>query len=65
MAVLPHSVIRSHEKPFFRRGVVSNIARLICVNFIDGVSGIHGSLYLASLFLFSCVLMVQAKKVLF
>lgn len=54
MAVLPHNVIRSHEKPFFRRGAVSNTARLICVNFTDGVAGVHGPVYLASLFFLSC-----------
>jgi len=54
VADLPYNVTRSYEKLFFRRDVSSNIARLICVNFIDGVAGIHGSLYLASLFFFSC-----------
>jgi len=54
VAVLPHNVMRSQEKPIFRRGVISNIARLICVNSTDGVAVIHGSLYLASLFFLSC-----------
>jgi predicted membrane protein len=60
VAVLPLNVIYSHEKLFFRKGVISNIGRLICVNSTDGVAVTHGSLYLASLF-FSRVLMVQAE----
>ena len=52
MAVL-RNVTGSYEKSFFRRGVISNIARLICVNSTNGVAVIHGSLYLASLFFLS------------